>query len=863
MKRTPTTTAKEAGGSEKKKMKKKGEKQRRPCAFDVNEPDIYKLAFDLSYYAQHWDDDAVDGADDNSSSDEDDYPPLSVNNNYQTDSGDPMDDNNGVDNNEIRMWTRYATVPHGVSAADVQAWIAAVLCHYDDHLKDNEKDNNRQKEKQQPPRPSSRPKCCLKLIFVLPDEEDDDGHDDPAAANKEMAFVIPVRRMCGDDDDNNETMLVEQMALYLSALYKKYARYQNYHHALEYGTTVELTLDLSKPTGFALSEIKAISSSSLSVVTNSSTTMGDQHPPPPPQSPNPEIVVGMAILFIETAKLAAACAAAGCDNAAAFLWKITKDHGENGVAFGALHNIDGQLIHSKTNIMTIKVAKVQAAAQKGGGSTSTARFSLRLLWKNDATTMIWPYEKPLQIDTAPPPLLLSRRETDRRTTMKPPPALPPPQVALPPGAFPPGYYPPPGAFPPGAFPPGYYPPPGAFPPGAFPPGAFPAEAFPPPGAFPPEVDNGRTRRPSNIANERNHNNNYDPLVRRISNNEPPPAPPPRPPQRQQQDQRQEQQQPTATTTTTTAADQIIAVKANPGSEAAFKEMFALLIEAEFQHRGVDPDVAATIMWDAFQRQRGAGGGNIFVQLGDLAEGVMTFVTTTGSSNNFLSCFVPRFVALIAAEYPLESAIQWSRRLVRMWNQHVKASAIAATGRGQFQLPCTVQACGCHEHWNFLFNRGDCQSSYSIDIGDTVATMNMFQAKYHDLVAAEFAVTGFPDAVSFALGRMWQRHLIDYEERCGSACPCWKKLSVLAAGVLAAMLKRQETLGWTNPHGFTADSVPTGALFCYAKRSLGDFCQDKLFAVDPPRAIANCLAAWPAQRGEACGPDCRCTEPRTE
>lgn len=346
-------------------------------------------------------------------------------------------------------------------------------------------------------------------------------------------------------------------------------------------------------------------------------------------------------------------------------------------------------------------------------------------------------------------------------------------------------------------------------------------------------------------------------MRGVSNNEPPPQQQQQHQQRQEQ-QRQEQQQPT--TTTTTAIDQIIAAKAKPGSETAFKEMFALLIEAEFQHRGVDPDVAATIMWNAYQRQRGPGNNNnIFAQLGNLAESV---VTTTGSSNNFLSCFVPRFVGLIAAEYPLESTIHWSRRLVRMWNQHVKASAITATGRGQFQLPCTVQACGCHDHWNFLFNRGDCQSSM-IDIGDTVATMNMFRAKYHGFVAAEFAGTEFPDAVSFALGRMWQRHLIDYEERCGSACPCWKKLSVLAAGVLAAMLHRQETLGWTNPRGFTADSVPTGALFCYAKRSLGDYCQDKLFADDPPRAVANCLAAWPAQRGDVCGPDCRCTMPRTE
>jgi hypothetical protein len=307
----------------------------------------------------------------------------------------------------------------------------------------------------------------------------------------------------------------------------------------------------------------------------------------------------------------------------------------------------------------------------------------------------------------------------------------------------------------------------------------------------------------------------------------------------------------------------LAIPADDTAESAFKEMFESLIEKEFEHRGVPADDAATIMWREHQQRFGPGCNNCFVHLGDLAQVVPNGRTMFGSgnSNNLLSCFVPRFFPLVAQEYPSESGRNLAIRLVRMWNKHVFATSVASLM--EFQMPCTVPNCRCLEHWDYLFNRGDCQkSSFATNICGEVEAMNDFRTKYYVLVEAEFAITEFPDATNFALGRMWRQHLIDYEETCGSACRCWKELSTLAQGVLAEMLRRRDAMGWTNCRGFTADSVPTGALLCYSRHSLGRFVQDKLFAAKQELAVNACLMKWPARTGEKCGSACQCTMPTT-
>jgi hypothetical protein len=306
----------------------------------------------------------------------------------------------------------------------------------------------------------------------------------------------------------------------------------------------------------------------------------------------------------------------------------------------------------------------------------------------------------------------------------------------------------------------------------------------------------------------------------------------------------------------------LAIRADDTAETAFKNMFESLIEKEFEHRGVPADDAATIMWREHQRRFGPGCNNCFVHLGDLAQAVPNGRTTFGSgnSNNLLSCFVPRFFPLVAQEYPNDPGRNLAIRLVRMWNKHVSATSMASLT--EFQMPCTVPNCRCLVHWDFLFNRGDCQQSFATNICGEVEAINDFRTKYYALVKAEFAITEFPDATNFALGRMWRRHLVCHEETCGSACPCWKDLSTLAQGVIAEMLLRREALGWTNRRGFTADSVPTGALLCYSRHSLGRFMQDKLFAAKQEFAVNAYLVEWSARTGEKCGPACQCKMPTT-
>jgi hypothetical protein len=131
----------------------------------------------------------------------------------------------------------------------------------------------------------------------------------------------------------------------------------------------------------------------------------------------------------------------------------------------------------------------------------------------------------------------------------------------------------------------------------------------------------------------------------------------------------------------------LAILADDTAKTAFKEMFAPLIEKEFEYCGVQADDAAAIIWHEHQRQFGPGCNNCFMHLGNLAEAVPKGRTIFGSgnSNNLLSCFVPRFFPLVAQEYPNESGWNLAIRLARMWNKH----EFAATQQipGSTEHPC--------------------------------------------------------------------------------------------------------------------------------------------------------------------------------
>jgi hypothetical protein len=361
--------------------------------------------------------------------------------------------------------------------------------------------------------------------------------------------------------------------------------------------------------------------------------------------------------------------------------------------------------------------------------------------------------------------------------------------------------------------------------------------------------------------------------------------------------------------------------------AAFEELVFL----EFQYRGLAVEEALEAMWVAHEWRFGPHcheGCPCFEYLGELAEQAFYHPHDPHQphhhrrrcgrvSLNLLSCFVPKFLRRLATEYPHESRRQLGYRLQRMWHVHGAAAAepyLAATN--EFTLPCYHHTtttntcttttdnnntrgdnnndqgggcCRCHDYWDTLFNRGNCAplSSYAgVSICDHVDAIRTFCSKFRSIVTAEFAVTEFPDATRFALGRMWRLHVDRFGEQCDATCSCYTVLPDLAATVVGEMLQRQQQgQHWINPLQLTADSVPSGVLLCYARHhneAFGTAVLQKYLAtavtkqssrddIDddddhddsslPHLAWHKFLWAWPANTGRPCtsSGSCRCQQ----
>lgn len=285
----------------------------------------------------------------------------------------------------------------------------------------------------------------------------------------------------------------------------------------------------------------------------------------------------------------------------------------------------------------------------------------------------------------------------------------------------------------------------------------------------------------------------------------------------------------------------------------FFETFENLVNIEFQHRDVSVHDALYEMWVAHVYQVGSNCDETCPCFDFLGELSCSVYYANSRTMNFLSCFLPKFLPRLKKEYPLESRQQLCRRLERMWHRH-SAVAIEPTIK-TMQLPCSYESCQCSDYWDSFFNLGDPSPCYAISIHEEMDSMSVFRTKFSSLVSAEFTITEFPDVINFALGRMWQQHLCLIGEECDAACPCWKDISTLGGTVLQEMLARKEAFDWENPKQFEADSVPTGALLCYAKTdTLGAAVSAGLQDI---QALDNFLASWPAATGEKCRPDCRC------
>jgi hypothetical protein len=362
--------------------------------------------------------------------------------------------------------------------------------------------------------------------------------------------------------------------------------------------------------------------------------------------------------------------------------------------------------------------------------------------------------------------------------------------------------------------------------------------------------------------------------------------------------------------------------------AAFEELVFL----EFQYRGLTVENALEGMWMVHEDRFGPHcheGCPCFEYLGELAEQAFYYPHARHPpyhrrrrngyrSQNLLSCFVPKFLRRLALEYPHESRRQLGYRIQRMWHIH-GAAASEPYLTHEFTLPCCYTAdnnnnnsqqggddhnnnddqnggygCRCHDYWDTLFNRGNCTplSSYAgVSICDHVDAIRTFCTKYRAIVTAEFAKTDFPDATLFALGRMWQRHVDRFGERCDANCPCYTVVPDLAGTVVGEMLQRQQHQYWTNPLQLTVDSVPSGVLLCYARHhneAFGTAVLQKYLAtatvtkqqslsrdennddIDddddgslPHLAWHKFLWAWPANTGRPCttnsGSSCRCQQ----
>lgn len=285
----------------------------------------------------------------------------------------------------------------------------------------------------------------------------------------------------------------------------------------------------------------------------------------------------------------------------------------------------------------------------------------------------------------------------------------------------------------------------------------------------------------------------------------------------------------------------------------FFETFEELVQIEFQHRGVAVQDALYEMWLAHLYRFGDccnEACECFDELGEMSNSVYY---ANLRSMNFLKCFLPRFLPLLKKEYPVESRQQLCNRLKRIWNRHCAFAVEPAIK--DMQLPCTNETCRCSDSWDFQFNRGVCSPCYSVSIHEEMDSIREFRTKFAGLVLAEFETTEFPDACNFALGRMWQLHVHVIGELCGATCPCWKNVSEFGTTVLHEMLMRKESLNWDNPMQFDANSVPTGALLCYAKAdTLGVAITTQ---TKDRQALDEFLSSWPATTGGRCRPDCCC------
>lgn len=83
--------------------------------------------------------------------------------------------------------------------------------------------------------------------------------------------------------------------------------------------------------------------------------------------------------------------------------------------------------------------------------------------------------------------------------------------------------------------------------------------------------------------------------------------------------------------------------------------------------------------------------------------------------------------------------------------------------------------------------------------------------------------------------------------------CWKKLPEQAEEVLKDMLDLKSAVGWSKTTGFTPESVPTGALFCYASHSLRHYVAKRKLDAE---IVKECLSNWP-KGNEKCCEDCQC------